>query len=108
MKSSNRKQKKVWVGLLAVFIGIIAISPVINDAKLHHSMRELHYFWLIMSIIASGLWLHYGFTNRLLPNVLNAIALLAILSYLLYEKISYEERRKKLRQRYDNDTTGIL
>jgi len=94
----RRELKKEWVGEIAAVIGIIAFIPLVWHVTSKKTTYSLHYAWLIIKIFAAVLWLVYGITNDLPPNITGSVAAIIILTYLLFIKIYYESSGQSIHQ----------
>lgn len=70
------------IGITAAIIGIIAFIPILINTTVHKSTHSLHYGWLALKLFASLLWLFYGISNKLTPNIISSVAALLFLVYL--------------------------
>ena len=84
----------VPIGMFASIVGIIAIFPMVYNSSVHHAVKDIHYFWLILSLVSNLLWIYYGISNSLVPNIFNAVINFGIIAYMFRIKLKYGQKRE--------------
>ena len=95
----NRKLKNEKIGFAAVILGGIAFIPLIWNTFSYKSTHSLHYGWLILRLIVSFLWVWYGVSNQLLPNVVSAVITVFVFISLIGAKMYWEGTGQAMHQR---------
>ena len=98
-KENKRKLKNENVGFAAVILGTIAFMPLLWNTFSHKSTHSLHYGWLILRLIVSFLWIWYGVSNQLLPNIISAVIAVVVFAVLIAAKYHWEGSGKSMHQK---------
>lgn len=101
---TNGKVSRQSVGIMAAIIGAIAILPLLHRVTFKRYTKCIGYLWLGLRLLTSVLWLYYGLSNRLLPNIIaGSIATIAFI-YLIILKAWYEKTGRNREKTEKNET----
>ena len=85
--------KHDWLGYVASILGPISLCFEIHHVAKTKSSKSLSYYWLILSIVVSCLWLTHSIINKIKPGILSSVIYINLMFIMVYLKIKYSKKK---------------
>jgi uncharacterized protein with PQ loop repeat len=85
--------KHDWLGYLASVLGPLSLCFEIYHVHKTKSSKALSYYWLVLSLIVSCLWLAHSIINKIKPGVLSSVIYINLMFVMIYLKHKYSKKK---------------